>query len=40
MTKTADGFELKIGDFVWVKNNVQGKPPTRHQVGDRQEDWH
>ena len=34
MTKTADGFELKIGDFVWVKNSVQGWPPTRHQVGE------
>ena len=32
--KTADGFDAEIGDFVWVKNSVEGRPPTRHQIGE------
>ena len=32
--KTADGFDANIGDFVWIKNSVEGRPPTKQQIGE------
>ena len=32
--KTKDDFDVDVGDFVWIRNSVEGRPPTRHKIGE------